>query len=66
MNIRLNSDSLVPNKRINPSILQNNMLGMNYKPIESLIYSFVVLIWGIFIFVQMRTQIVREWTYRVE
>jgi len=48
MNIRLKSDSLVPNMRINPSILQNNVLGMNYKPMESQIYSFVKLIWGIF------------------
>jgi hypothetical protein len=55
MNIRLNSDSLVLNIRINPSILQNNVLGMNYKPRESRIYSFIVLIWGIFISVQMRT-----------
>ena len=35
MNIRLNSCSLVPNMRINPSILQNNVLGMNNKPLES-------------------------------
>lgn len=55
MNIRLNIDSLVPNKRINASILQNTILGMNYKPKEFLIYSLVVLIWGICIFVQMHT-----------
>ena len=35
MNIRLNSDSLVPNMRITPSIIMNNVLGMNYKPMES-------------------------------
>ncbi len=65
MNIRLNSDSLVPNMQISPSILQNNVLGMNNKPLESRIYSFMKLIWGMFISVQMRTEIVREWTYRL-
>jgi len=54
-NIRLNSDSLVPNMRINPSNLQNTVMGINYKPMESRINSFVKLIWGIFISVQMRT-----------
>jgi len=38
---------------VDPSILQNTVLGMNNKPLESRIYSFVKLIWGIFIFVQM-------------
>ena len=66
MNIRLNSDSLVPNMRINFSILQNSVLGMNYKPRESRIYSYVKLIWGIFISVQEWTLVVREWTYSVE
>jgi hypothetical protein len=66
MNIRLNSDSLVPNMRINLSILHNNVLGMNYKPLGSRIYSFIKLIWGIFISVQMRTKVVREWTYSAE
>lgn len=39
-------------------ILLNKMyrrLRLNYKPIESWIYSFLRLIWGIFICVQMRT-----------
>jgi hypothetical protein len=45
MKIRLICSSLVQNMRINPSILQNTVLGMNYKPLESRIYSFVVLIW---------------------
>jgi len=60
MNIRLNSGSLVPNMRINPSILQNNVLGMNCKPMESRIYSFVKLIWGIFISVRVRTLTVNK------
>jgi len=66
MNIRLKSGSFVPNMRINPSILQNNVLGMNYKPLESQTYSFVKLIWEIFISIQMRTLFVREWTYSVK
>ena len=55
MNIRQNSGSLVPNMRINPSILENNVLGMNNKFTEFRICSFVKLIWGIFISVRMRT-----------
>jgi len=66
MNIRLNIDSLVPNIQITPSILQKTVMGMNYKPKESWIYSFVKLIWGIFISVQMCTLVVREWTHSVE
>ncbi len=55
MIIRLNSDLIVPYMRINPSILQNKVLGMINKPLKSRIYSFVKLIWGIFISAQMRT-----------
>ena len=39
---------------------------MNYKPLESQTYSFVKLIWEIFISIQMRTLFVREWTYSVK
>ena len=53
MNIKLNNDSLVPNRRINPSIIRNDVLEMNYIPIESRIYSFRKLIWGMLISVQM-------------
>ena len=53
MNIRLNSNSLGPNKQITPSIIRNTVLGMNNKPKESRIFSLIKLIWGIFISVQM-------------
>jgi hypothetical protein len=53
MNIKLNSDSLGPNMQITPSIIKNNVLEMNYIPIESRVYSFVKLIWGMFISVQV-------------
>jgi len=39
---------------------------MSNKPLESRIYSFVKQIWGIFIFIQMCTQVIREWTYGAE
>jgi hypothetical protein len=46
--------------RRNPSILQNNVLGINNKPLEYRIYSFVKLIWGIFILVRLRTLAVKK------
>jgi len=46
--------------RRNLFILQNNVLGMDYKLMESRIYSFVVLIWGIFILVRLRTLAVKK------
>ena len=53
---RLTSDGgLLAYQELDDALRCDVALGMNYKPMESRIYSFVKLIWGIFISVQMRT-----------
>jgi len=42
--------------------MQNRRLRLDYEATESWLFSLIKLIWGIFISVQMRTKVVREWT----
>jgi len=65
MELKRNEDMTDPKLLNDCCIMQNRRLRLDYKATESGLFSATKLIWGIFISVQMRTKVVREWTYSV-
>ncbi|MBA7674047.1 hypothetical protein ES703_82254 [subsurface metagenome] len=60
MNIKENGDVLIPKLLGNCFIMQNRKLRLDYRAMESWLFSVTKLIWGIFISVRVRTLTVRK------